>query len=739
MRKMIALLLAVLFIASAITSCASTQTATAGAKVRTTSSDAASAAEWLEARLGDKLTANVVIGTDSDGYNVDVSALEDDGYVIRSIGDEVAIFARTSVGLDRAARKYAKAVEAGETALLDESFHEGARIEKLTIAGNDISGYAITVEGEWDFLCRWVTEHVAGALSKLLLQATGVNVPVGGEAAHKIVLRGVKDESFKESSYHYYVKDGDLVIEYADTTGAKNGIVMFLEDQLGWESLMWGRDFLNESDRIDVPADLDVRVDPLFDYMRMYSSSYRYDLSSLWAADSKIYNDSGRVPECCHGLLHGWGVPPQWWGQICYTDEATRTTIENTVMDYLDEQEEIGNHVGEEISYIDLGQSDFFGYCHCKNCVTVYGEEGGAISGAVVRWANRVDETFRSEGYENLKILVFAYHGTNIPCITRPNDNVYVTLCYDGSCYRHLLDGSQCKGSSFDMAGYWGADVRLNNNDYYAWTRGWCDLSDNIYIWYYTLYNNFHCYSSLHLIYDDFRLMSECGVKGLFWQAEAYEFGISAVQTEVGMELSCRPDMTREEYRDRLIRELELEYGDGWAELMEIIDIWTEAILRVEECGNCWGYMPVEGYDNNDVGFFMENYDHIMELFDSALTKVKSAKQETDLKRFASYFIYHSCFCEYFPAYEAGDTEKIEELRTRYAKFVEWAGDARERGSWGNTENWEDHENKVWCQSSFVYKDLEQTAWNLWVSERSKFFPAGTELKPVPQEYVVVE
>ena len=739
MKRSLSIILAAIMLAAALASCALTQNGVSrSTNVRVTSSDAVGAAEWIEARLGDKLTNKVVIGTDASGYGVDLSALEDDGFVIRSVGREVVLFAKTPDGLDRAVRKFAKAVEAGDP-IASTAYLEGPRIKKLTIAGNDVSEYAIAVEGEWDFLNRWVTENVASALSALIGKATGVAVPVGTDAKHKIILRGIEDESFKESSYHYFVEDGDLVIEYVDTTGAKNGIVMFLEDQCGWEGLMWGRDDLAESDLVAVPADLDVRVDPMFDYMRMYSEGYRGDLSSLRKANAKIYNNSGRVPECCHGLLHGWAGYYYPWGQICYTSENVRTNIENAVMDYLDEQEELGNHVGEEISYIDLGQSDWFGYCTCRECRKVYGEEGGAISGAVVRWANQVDETFRENGFENLKILVFAYHGTNIPCITPPNDNVYVTLCYDGSCSRHLLDGSQCQGSSFDMAGYWGSDVRLNNNDYIGWTRGWCDLSDNIYIWYYTLYNNFHCYTSLHLLYDDFRLMSECGVKGLFWQAEAYEFGISSVQTEVGMELNCRPDMTREEYRDRLARELELEYGDGWAELMEVVDIWTEATLRVKTCVNCWGYAPVESYDDNDVEYFAENYDLITALFDSALDKVCSAKQETALKRFASYFLYHSCFCEYFPAYEAGDTEKIGVLKARYAKFVDWAGDARERGSWGNTENWEDHENKVWCQGSFVYKDLEQTAWNLWKDQRGRFFPAGTELKPIPEKFIVTE
>ena len=71
------------------------------------SSDADDAAAWLTERLGDKLTGKVVLGTDASAYGVDVSALEADGYIIRSFGGETALFARTAEGLDRAARRYA--------------------------------------------------------------------------------------------------------------------------------------------------------------------------------------------------------------------------------------------------------------------------------------------------------------------------------------------------------------------------------------------------------------------------------------------------------------------------------------------------------------------------------------------------------------------------------------------------------------------------------------------------------
>ena len=111
MKRIFALTLALIMLAAALASCAaSPQTAAISPRITLTSSDGADAAAWLTARLGE-VPDQVVVGTDADGYGVDVSALEADGYVIRNLGSEVALFARTATGLDRAVRKYAKCVE----------------------------------------------------------------------------------------------------------------------------------------------------------------------------------------------------------------------------------------------------------------------------------------------------------------------------------------------------------------------------------------------------------------------------------------------------------------------------------------------------------------------------------------------------------------------------------------------------------------------------------------------------
>ena len=147
MKRLLALILAAILLAVSLAGCASSsqKSAAISAKIRLTSSDAADAAAWLTARLGERLSDSVVLGTDAVGYGVDLDALENDGFFIRSFGREDVLFAKTAEGLDRAVRRYAKTVEAGEP-ISDVTYHEGAFVGRLTIAGADISTFGVRVE-----------------------------------------------------------------------------------------------------------------------------------------------------------------------------------------------------------------------------------------------------------------------------------------------------------------------------------------------------------------------------------------------------------------------------------------------------------------------------------------------------------------------------------------------------------------------------------------------------------------
>ncbi|MBO4868111.1 MAG: hypothetical protein J5585_00200, partial [Clostridia bacterium] len=253
MKRLLALILAVIMLTATLSGCATAPNGAAAsaisANIRTTSSDATDAAAWLTERLGDKLTDRVVLGTSADGYGIDVSSLEKDGYFIRSTGGETALFARSTDGLDRAARKYAKMFEAGS--VTDVTCHEGARIKRLTIAGRDISEYTICCEDERYMLAA------ANELSARIAEATGVTLAVSSSepAAPYIALRYVRDEALKNVGYRWSVTEDGLTIECSDAYKAQSAysaVARFLEKRLDWFGLSYGWEDLTPADLVEI-------------------------------------------------------------------------------------------------------------------------------------------------------------------------------------------------------------------------------------------------------------------------------------------------------------------------------------------------------------------------------------------------------------------------------------------------------------------------------------------------------
>ena len=230
MKKALCIMLAAIFAASVLASCRSAvptaATGAVSANVRLTSSNAGDAAAWLTKRLGEKLTGSVVIGTNADGYGLDLTALESDGYLIRACGGEDVLFARTTDGLDRAVRKYAKSVEAGEP-IGDVTYHEGFRVGAISIAGRDVSEYTVFCEDETRLLAA------ANELSSRIAEACGVSLPVvtGEPSAPYIDLRYVHEDSLGYVGHRWSVTDDGVVIECSDkyeSTSASYAVRRFL-------------------------------------------------------------------------------------------------------------------------------------------------------------------------------------------------------------------------------------------------------------------------------------------------------------------------------------------------------------------------------------------------------------------------------------------------------------------------------------------------------------------------------
>ena len=691
MKKLLALILAAAMLSAALASCAATPETAPGANIRVTSSDAADAAAWLAARLGERLTDKVVIGTDADGYGVDVSALEDDGFFIRSFGREDVLFAKTSEGLDRAVRKYAKMVESGEP-ICDETYHEGAFVGRLTVAGADISTFGVRVEeyaankddqpggdwGEWIPLTKSAPEQsedvtrlkerveqtVVPALSPLFERLCGASLADEADAKHHIVFRPSGAKSFTEGDFRYFVEDGDLIFEYAELLGAKNGVFAFFEDQCGWQNVDDSLDHIAEADEIAIPEGLDVTVDPMLDGILLPMLQYNNSACLSSGAVSALCNVSYRIPHACNGWLnYKWGGYNVEYSQPCMSDPTVLGYVTDGILDYIEERLDGGATVGYDLTHIDVAHGDNGSFCHCRNCLRVYAEEG-SVAGASVRFANAIWENLDGEGYGLLKVITYAYLVNHEPCRTRPLDNVWITFCADLHCTIHPLDGTKCfEDTHFDGFG---------SREYAEWIRGWAALTDNLYIWNYDLDYNIHPFIVVEQIWDDLHFLRDAGATRMYWQCRYHGLGIIELESQLMNWLNTHPKATKAEYYDEYHSLLELHYGSAWDKVAEAFALWEDAEMQSENCCSGWLFASVLDTDQMNYDYYAENcWEPILSLLSQAEADADCARQVSELQLVRACHLYHGCLANYYAAYETGDEAMLSLLEARYVEMLE--------------------------------------------------------------------
>lgn len=747
MRRTLALILAVITLAALLASCANVPETTAiSPNVRTTSSDAAGAAEWLTGRLGDKLTDRLVIGTGTDGYEVDVCALEDDGYIIRSLGDEIALFAKSENGLDRAARKYAKAVEAGED-VGDETYHEGYRVEKMLFAGVPAGEYAMRVEGENEYIRTWTAKNAAEPFAALIKIACGAEIEFG-DAEHTVVFRQIADESFKESSYHYYFSDSDLVFEYTELAGARNAAVKFLENECGWNDLYYGVDDLAEADLIDVPADTDVLCHPRFGGIRLTTLSRLYSYNTLYSVSHTAFTYKYRIESAHHWLGSKWGKEygVSKTGHIpCLTDEDVFEDIVGEIRATAEDRLDAGEVIGEGFTSINLGAADTNNWCTCKECLKVAKEENYTWAGPMVRFANAVDDALDEAGFDGLKISIFAYAGSNPPPKSSPHDDVYVTFVCDGYCTQHAIDGSQCTGTCLNhVYSIFGGIINGNNNEIAEWIRGWCGIAKHVYVRPAPLSAPFHSYTIIDQLYDEIRFLSDLGVECIYNEIYTYdELDTNLIATELWEAMTFDPDMSRAGYYAEAARLFEKYYGDGWRGAYDYVECLEKTEIENKGCWTAWrGYAFITDSMQNDHALYRELWDRMLSSLADAGCAANCAEQETRIKKLRIAALYGGCYASYYVAYEDRDDARIKTLCERWDEMIALCKDV---GIYDGFETLvEDKLLQYEAGAKLIYDSLEDTAWiggweSGWYNDREEILEREGydvhSLRPSPEKY----
>ena len=725
MKKIISLALCCVIAASAFASCAQTPAKNYSPKITVSSSEADTYASWLTNRLGDSLENSVYLALGNDS-GIDLSNFENDGYVIRTDGASAVIAGKTASGLDMAVRKYANEVDAGRADALDIAYHEGNRIDELRLAGTNIAEYAIEYPAEHNGNMLYAISE----MQRLIKKATGVELSSSEgitDRAHAIEFRFTEDESLGNDGYRYFFEGSRLVIEGAVARGCMYGAWFFLEKELDWRSLTYGNSYLPEAKLIDVSADTEEETTPILDlytdYLWGYGGNFATDARDT--SNSAQFSYGVNIAHACHGLQGSrWGgVEYVAWHQICYTDEDLRANIRDSIENHIASRLSGGHEIGKELRYIDVSQGDNGYYCHCTECMKIIKEEG-ATSGAVVRWANTLEEEI-SETYDGIMYLIFAYMGTQPPCKTAPNENVHVTFAMNGTCANHALDTKDCNEKT-SLYAITEEDI-INNDNFAEWVRGWCALSDNILIWYYAIGCHVQNYTMLDIMYDDIMFFKECGVRGLFIEQESTALGMQHIMAQLAYEINWNPDMTRDEYSDALDAVLRRGYGDGWAYIREYIDgIWQKSQDIAGHCWNCWGFGSIDMRGQYDNAFLAEQFDTSVWLFEKAESMALNSRQQRNCELLSVHMLYEGCVSSYFKEYDEGDTERIAVLDERYSKLIQIL------------DKYGKNTNDLNYGHVSIQRTLEDSAWLDWAGWRDDL-PQGETQRPASEKYADAE
>ena len=362
--------------------------------------------------------------------------------------------------------------------------------ETLTLIGEGADGYAI-VKGAGASAAE---NTAAQKLQTYLKQISGVELPVvddtGPERAKEIIVGKTNREGngftvdrggLGGEGFIIKTVGQKLVIAGGELRGTLYGVFDFLQKFLGCKWLSNTAVIIPETPVVKVPASIDVREVPAFEFR---APTMVYNMTSVnpdYALANKI---NGLVPSvgapAYGGMVADYPghtaaviLPPSVYFEehpeyYALTETGERITDnpcltnEGVIRIYTDYAKK---HIRDNpfLTSITMGLNDSSVTCHCDRCEAVYAEEG-ANAGTLVRLLNRVCEEIRPLNPQ-VKLLTFAYAGTVEAPKTVCDENIIIYFCPITMCYAHPLEecGYEASQDACRQLTEWG---RVTNNIY---------------------------------------------------------------------------------------------------------------------------------------------------------------------------------------------------------------------------------------------------------------------------------
>ncbi len=573
------------------------------------------------------------------------------------------------------------------------------KVDGIRIADRNIARYAIVyprVAPEGAF--HPSMEHAVRDLRDYIEAACGVTLNIAyedsfdGAAAIRYVYDEADEYGLGKEGFVFECEDGEFTITCGTQRASLYATYTFLEDFVGYRFLPADIEYLYGADVINIPEGYFDRQVPGFVYRgstqagTTHKNFYKMKINALdGGGQANEWNGGGLGTLYIHAHSFAYQMlgfdqaytayandftNPYHTSQPCMTADDTYEKIIDFNYRLIEEREGWGQHLGYYYTQISCASNDNTNYCNCEKCKAVY-EAEGSVSGAMMRLANRVAEKM-TEDYPDLDIYTIAYAGGNVPPrMTRPDEDVCVHFCTTG-CNNHLLRSTEeCDeaGGNPRMRGpiyYKGPVENYGNSKDMAYMSDWLELTDNIYFWYYGANYNYFVSPAANLFnfYDDAKYLAERGMIGFYSEgsSEPAHYNFEYLRTYLASKVLWDPYMTEEEFERHMDEFLEIYYGAGWRDVKSYIFMSNRAS---DEAG-CWTNNHDAPWDVYSEEYFLEHYDEMASLFDSAYEAAKTDETRRHVEEASVHAHFLGLSATYDRDFVNGDAAAKAAYRARY-------------------------------------------------------------------------
>lgn len=486
--------------------------------------------------------------------------------------------------------------------------------------------------------------YAAQRLKYYLDRITGKNIEIvtnNDSSEYEICVGATRraENDFSESADGSYIitsTDKRIIINGAGNKGTINGVYAFLEKFCGCHWYEMQVIIAPENSTLTVPADIDIKYTPFFEYTETDTASSRdIEFSLANGLTGGVYRnftaEQGTAVEYlgrfCHtmttffcksetyfdehpeyfALRNGKRTP----NQLCLTNEKVKDIVTAEVLELLESE----HNPDADIQIVSLTQHDNFDYCQCNNCKAI-DDENGSQSGTMITFVNEIARRVKEYGYDNVVFDTFAYQYTRkAPTKAVPREDVIVRLCSIECCFGHTLDDPKCE----------------QNVDFMNDLREWGKICNRIYIWDYV-----HNYANTLCIFPNFGVLQrniqifyENNAKGLYEEGNYYidnsDAEFAEMRTYLLSKLMQNPYLDYEAEMDGYLNGV---YGPGGCYIREFIDIITEH--AVTDSKHLSIYQSAENTLHNMTD---EDVEKCNELWEKAKTVAEDNEQLQQIRR----------------------------------------------------------------------------------------------------------